>query len=81
MPRLGLKLRDITDLLAVRDTRACPCEPAADLLHRRLTELDAEPTGSATSALRDDRAGRLANGWAHTERPEMLQTVRSMRQG
>jgi DNA-binding transcriptional MerR regulator len=40
--RLGLKLRDITDLLAVRDTGTCPCEPAADLLHRRLTELDAE---------------------------------------
>jgi hypothetical protein len=44
MPRLGLKLGDITDLLAVRDTGVCPCEPAADLLHRRLTELDAEPT-------------------------------------
>ena len=26
--RLGLKLRDIADLLAVRDTGVCPCEPA-----------------------------------------------------
>jgi DNA-binding transcriptional MerR regulator len=40
--RLGLKLRDIGDLLAVRDTGACPCEPAEQLLRRRLAELDAE---------------------------------------
>ncbi|HEV8173626.1 MAG TPA: MerR family transcriptional regulator, partial [Actinoplanes sp.] len=26
--RLGLRLRDIADLLAVRDTGVCPCEPA-----------------------------------------------------
>jgi DNA-binding transcriptional MerR regulator len=30
--RLGLRLRDIGDLLAVRDTGACPCEPAEQLL-------------------------------------------------
>jgi DNA-binding transcriptional MerR regulator len=40
--RLGLKLRDIRDLLAVRDTGVCPCEPAEELLRRRLTEIDAE---------------------------------------
>lgn len=40
--RLGLTLDDIRNLLAVRDTGACPCEPAADLLARRLAELDAE---------------------------------------
>ena len=40
--RLGLKLRDIADLLAIRDTGVCPCEPAEQLLRRRLTELDAE---------------------------------------
>jgi DNA-binding transcriptional MerR regulator len=40
--RLGLKLRDIRDLLAVRDTGVCPCEPAEQLLRRRLAELDAE---------------------------------------
>jgi len=42
--RLGLKLRDIADLLAVRDTGVCPCEPAEQLLRRRLMELDAEMT-------------------------------------
>lgn len=40
--RLGLRLRDIADLLAVRDTGTCPCEPAEQLLRRRLGELDAE---------------------------------------
>lgn len=40
--RLGLHLRDIADLLAVRDTGVCPCEPAEALLQRRLTDLDVE---------------------------------------
>jgi DNA-binding transcriptional MerR regulator len=40
--RLGLRLRDIRDLLSVRDTGQCPCEPAEQLLSRRLTELDDE---------------------------------------
>lgn len=40
--RLGLRLRDIADLLAVRDTGICPCEPAEALLRRRLADLDAE---------------------------------------
>lgn len=40
--RLGLRLREIADLLAIRDTGSCPCEPAADLLRRRLAELDTE---------------------------------------
>lgn len=40
--RLGLRLADIADLLAVRDTGACPCEPAETLLRRRIRELDAE---------------------------------------
>lgn len=40
--RLGLRLRDIADLLAIRDTGVCPCEPAEQLLRRRLAELDAE---------------------------------------
>ena len=40
--RLGLRLRDIRDLLAIRDTGACPCEPAEQLLRRRLAELDTE---------------------------------------
>jgi DNA-binding transcriptional MerR regulator len=40
--RLGLRLRDIADLLAVRDTGICPCEPAEQMLRRRLAELDAQ---------------------------------------
>jgi MerR-like DNA binding protein len=40
--RLGLRLREIAELLAVRDTGECPCEPAEQLLSRRLAEIDAE---------------------------------------
>ena len=40
--RLGLRLADIRTLLAVRDTGTCPCEPAEDLLRRRLAEIDGE---------------------------------------
>jgi DNA-binding transcriptional MerR regulator len=40
--RLGLRLSDIRDLLSVRDTGTCPCEPAEQLLRRRLAEVDAE---------------------------------------
>jgi len=40
--RLGLRLREIADLLAVQDTGSCPCEPAEQLLRRRLAELDVE---------------------------------------
>ena len=40
--RLGLHLKDIRELLAVRDTGVCACEPAEELLRRRLAELDAE---------------------------------------
>jgi DNA-binding transcriptional MerR regulator len=39
--RLGLKLRDIKELLTSRDTGLCPCEPAEELLRRRLADLDA----------------------------------------
>jgi hypothetical protein len=38
---LGLRLREINDLLAVRDTGRCPCEPAETLLRRRIGEIDA----------------------------------------
>ncbi|MET9817266.1 MULTISPECIES: heavy metal-responsive transcriptional regulator [unclassified Streptomyces] len=40
--RLGLRLREIRDLLAVRDTGQCPCEPAEQMLRRRIGEVDAE---------------------------------------
>lgn len=38
----GLRLSDIADLLAVRDTGVCPCEPAEQHLDRRIGELTAE---------------------------------------
>lgn len=56
--RLGLRLRDIADLLAVRDTGTCPCEPAEQLLHRRIRELDDELARLA--ALRADLVGMVA---------------------
>ena len=40
--RLGLRLREIVELLSIRDTGTCPCEPAELLLSRRIAELDAE---------------------------------------
>lgn len=55
--RLGLRLGDISDLLTLRDTGTCPCEPAADLLGRRLAEVDAEIT--RLTELRGQLAGML----------------------
>lgn len=55
--RLGLRLRDIRDLLAIRDTGECPCEPAEQLLRRRLAELDAE--AARLAALRADMVQML----------------------
>ncbi len=40
--RLGLRLAEIKELLAVRDTGVCPCEPAEQLLRRHIGELDRE---------------------------------------
>lgn len=40
--RLGLRLAEIRELLAIRDTGVCPCEPAEQFLAKRLAELDAE---------------------------------------
>jgi DNA-binding transcriptional MerR regulator len=55
--RLGLKLRDIKDLLAIRDTGVCPCEPAEELLRRRLADLDAEV--ARLSALRQQMVAMI----------------------
>ncbi len=55
--RLGLRLSDIRDLLAVRDTGICPCEPAEQLLNRRLAEVDAEIRRLA--ALREEMVDML----------------------
>jgi DNA-binding transcriptional MerR regulator len=56
--RLGLRLRDIADLLTLRDTGTCPCEPAAGLLRQRLDEIDAEIT--RLTDLRGQLEGMLA---------------------
>jgi DNA-binding transcriptional MerR regulator len=55
--RLGLTLADVRDLLAVRDTGECPCEPAEEHVARRLAEVDAE-LGRLT-ALRDQLRSML----------------------
>jgi MerR family mercuric resistance operon transcriptional regulator len=56
--RLGLRLSEIKDLLAVRDTGECPCEPAEDLLRRHLAEIDAEL--ARLTKLRAEVVGMLA---------------------
>jgi len=50
--RLGLRLQDIAELLAVRDAGTYPCGPAEQLLRRRLSEVDAQMAGLA--ALRQE---------------------------
>lgn len=50
--RLGLRLREIRDLLAVRDTGICPCESAETLLRRRVAEIEREI--ARLTALRGD---------------------------
>lgn len=40
--RLGLRLAEIRELLAVRDTGTCACDPAEALLRRHVTEIGAE---------------------------------------
>ncbi len=53
--RLGLRLAEIGELLAVRDTGACPCEPAADLLQRHVAQIEEDIR--RLSALRDQLRG------------------------
>ncbi|GAB3895239.1 hypothetical protein GCM10029964_074840 [Kibdelosporangium lantanae] len=57
--RMGLRLREIAELLAVRDTGVCPCEPAEELLRRHIEELDAEMARLA--ALRADMQATLTS--------------------
>lgn len=40
--RLGLRLREIAELLPLRETGECPCEPAGELLRRRIAEIGVE---------------------------------------
>lgn len=65
--RLGLRLREIADLLAVRDTGNCPCEPAEQLLRHRITEIDAEL--ARLTALRADLV-RMADALPGNGRPD-----------
>jgi DNA-binding transcriptional MerR regulator len=55
--RLGLRLKDIADLLAVRDTGVCPCEPAEQLLRRRLADVDEQL--ARLTALRADMVAMI----------------------
>jgi DNA-binding transcriptional MerR regulator len=55
--RLGLRLTDIRDLLAVRDTGSCACGPAEELLGRRLAEVDAQI--AQLTALRQEMTAML----------------------
>jgi len=40
--RLGLKLKDIRELLSIRDNGTCPCGRTARLVDRRLADLDSQ---------------------------------------
>ncbi|WP_405610809.1 heavy metal-responsive transcriptional regulator [Streptomyces sp. NBC_01511] len=40
--QLGLRLRQIRDLLAMRDSGSCPCGSAGDLLRQRMHDIDTE---------------------------------------
>jgi DNA-binding transcriptional MerR regulator len=42
--RSGLRLRDIDELLVIMDAGNCPCGHTADLVEKRLAEVDAEIT-------------------------------------
>jgi MerR family transcriptional regulator, mercuric resistance operon regulatory protein len=42
--RFGLRLREIGELLAVRDRGGCPCGHAEALVRRRIDQIDAEIT-------------------------------------
>jgi DNA-binding transcriptional MerR regulator len=55
--RLGLRLAEIRELLAVRDTGTCPCGPAEVLLRGHVSEIDQEI--ARLTALRAELTGML----------------------
>jgi DNA-binding transcriptional MerR regulator len=55
--RLGLRLAEIRELIAVRDTGSCPCRPAEVLLREHLDETDREI--ARLTALRAQLTGML----------------------
>ena len=56
--RLGLRLAEIRELLAVRDTGACPCGLAETLLSEHIGEIDREI--ARLTALRAELSGMVA---------------------
>jgi DNA-binding transcriptional MerR regulator len=56
--RLGLRLAEIRELLAVRDTGACACEPADTLLRQHVAEVAIEI--ERLSVLRDELLAMLS---------------------
>ena len=56
--RLGLRLAEIRELLAVRDTGVCPCGPAETLLSEHIGEIDREIARLAAAPGRARRDGR-----------------------
>lgn len=56
--RLGMRLAEIRDLLAVRDTGVCPCGPAEVVLRDHVGEIDREMV--RLRALRSELTGMLA---------------------
>ncbi len=56
--RLGLRLAEIRELLAVRETGVCPCGPAEVLLREHVAEIDREIARLA--ALRAELSGMIA---------------------
>ncbi len=58
--RLGLRLAEIRELLAVRDTGVCACGPAEGLLRRHVAEIEMEMEMERLAALRAGLLGMLA---------------------
>jgi MerR family transcriptional regulator, mercuric resistance operon regulatory protein len=63
--RLGLRLAEIRQLLAVRDTGVCPCGPAETLLAEHIAEIDREM--DRLTRLRAELAGMVAGLSAPSE--------------
>ena len=63
--RLGLRLAEIGELLAVRNTGACPCEPAGSLLRRHVAEIETEMAAGGAAS----RTARHAGGHARARLP------------
>jgi DNA-binding transcriptional MerR regulator len=56
--RLGLRLAEIRDLIAFRDTGICPCEPAEALLREHVEDIDQQV--ARLTALRAELTGMIA---------------------